>query len=127
MSDTYDGYGTFSASVVVAPEDAERVFATISQIAKGLRDAPVDSDLLDRARRPMLENLTQQRTQNGYWLGMLSNAQLGADRLDRYRTYEQRLRNVTPQMLQEAAARYLTEDDMLRISIVHESLAPGAE
>ena len=127
MSDTYDGYGTFSTSVVVAPDDADRVFATVSQIARDLRDAPVDADLLDRARKPMLESLTQQRTQNGYWLGMLSEAQLGADRLDRYRTYEQRLKNVTPEMMQAAAARYLTEDDMLRISIVHESVAPDAK
>ena len=127
MSDIYDGYGTFSTSVVVAPEDADRVFATVSAIARNLRETPVDTDLLNRARKPMLENLTQQRTQNGYWLGMLSNAQLGADRLDRYRTYEGRLMNVTPEMMREAAARYLTEEDMLRISIVHESLAPDAE
>ncbi len=127
MSDTYDGYGTFSTSVVVAPQDAERVFATIAGIAGDLRNAPVDADLLDRARRPMLENLARQKTQNPYWLGMLSEAQLGADRLDRYRTYEQRLRNVTPEMMRGAAARYLTEDEMLRIRIVHQSLAPDTE
>ncbi|EDL48940.1 pitrilysin family protein [Erythrobacter sp. SD-21] len=125
MSDTFDGYGTFSTSVVVAPGDAEKVFATIDNIAAQLRDAPVDADLLDRARRPMLENLAQQKTQNPYWLGMLAEAQLEADRLDRYRTYETRLRNVTPEMMQEAAAQYLTADEALRIRIVHQSLAPS--
>lgn len=123
MSDTYEGFGTFSTSVVVAPGDAETVFATIDSIAKNLRENPVDADLLDRARRPMLENLAQQKTQNPYWLGLLSEAQLKADRLDRYRTLETRLQNVTPQMLQQAAARYLTEDEALRVRIVHQSLA----
>lgn len=123
MSDTYDGFGTFSTSVVVAPGDADRVFAAIDTIAEDLRSKPVESDLLDRARRPMLENLAQQKTQNPYWLGLLSEAQLRADRIDRYRSLETRLRNVTPQMLQQAAARYLTEDDALRIRIVHQSLA----
>ena len=125
MSDTYDGYGTFSTSVVVAPGDADKVFGVIDSIAAQLRDAPVDADLLDRARRPMLESLTQQKTQNPYWLGMLAEAQLAADRLDRYRTYETRLRNVTPGMLQEAAARYLTAEEALRIRVVHQSLASG--
>ena len=123
MSDTYDGFGTFSTSVVVAPGDADKVFATIDTIAADLRAKLVDADLLDRARRPMLENLAQQKTQNPYWLGLLSEAQLKADRLDRYRSLETRLRNVTPEMLQEAAARYLTQEDALRIRIVHQSLA----
>lgn len=126
MSETYEGFGTFSTSVVVAPGDAEAVFATIDTIARDLREEPVDTDLLNRARRPMLENLAQQRTQNPYWLGMLSEAQLKDEHLDRYRTYETRLRNVTPQMLQQAASRYLIDDEALRIRVVHQSLA-GSE
>ncbi|UOR15412.1 M16 family metallopeptidase [Qipengyuania aquimaris] len=125
MSDTYDGFGSFSASVVIAPDDAETVFDAIDEIAGGLREAPVDTDLLDRARRPMLESLAKSRRENGYWLGLLSESQLRADRLDRYRDYETRLRNVTPEMLKEAAAKYLREDSALRIRIVHSSLAPA--
>ena len=122
MSDTYDGFGSFSASVVIAPEDAEQVFATIDSIAANLRENVIDADLLERARKPMLERLTKSRRENIYWLGLLSESQLRGDRLDRYRDYEQRLRNVTPEMLREAASEYLLEDAALRIRIVHESL-----
>ena len=123
MSDTYEGFGTFGASAIVAPEDANAVFRAIEAIAGRLGAATVDEDLLARARRPMLERLALSRKENGYWLGLLSEAQLRADRLDRYRTYEQRLRNVTPEMIRAAAAQYLAAGNSLRIRIVHESLA----
>ncbi|MDG6078722.1 insulinase family protein [Erythrobacter litoralis] len=123
MSDTYEGFGTFGASALVAPEDADAVFAAIEEIAMELSRREIDDDLLTRARRPMLERLALSRKENGYWLGLLSEAQLRAERLDRYRTYEARLRAVTPTMLRSAAERWLRHDDALRIKIVHESLA----
>lgn len=123
MSDTYDGFGSFSTSVVIAPKDTQMVFDAIDAIAAGLREAPIDDDLLDRARKPMLEQLIKSRRENSYWLGMLSESQLRGDRLDRYRDYEQRLMAVTPEMLREAAAKYLVGAEALRISIVHQSLA----
>lgn len=122
MSDTYDGFGSFSASVVIAPEDADKVFETIDAIAADLRDAPVEDDLLERARKPMLEQLAKSRRENSYWLGMLSESQLRAERLDRYRDYEERLLAITPDMLREAAAKYLRNEDALRIRIIHQSL-----
>ena len=126
MSDTYDGFGTFGASAIVAPDDAEPVFDAIDAIVSRLTATPVDDDLLTRARRPILERLALRQQENGYWLSVLSEAQLRAGRLERYRTYEQRLRNVTPSMLQAAAAKYLSTDDALRIRIVHESLVGEA-
>ena len=125
MSDTFDGFGSFSASVVVEPGKADAVFTTIDEIARGLRETAADADLLERARRPMLEQLAQSKRENSYWLGMLAEAQLRADRLDRYRDYEDRLRRVTPEMLKAAAAQYLRDDQALRIRIVHKSLVPA--
>ena len=102
------------------------MFDAIDAIVSRLTATPVDDDLLTRARRPILERLALRQKENGYWLSVLSEAQLRADRLERYRTYEQRLRNVTPAMLQAAAAKYLSTDDALRIRIVHESLVGEA-
>lgn len=125
MSDTFEGFGSFSVSVVVEPGQADAVFAVIDTIARSLRETPVDADLLDRARKPMLEQLALSKRENSYWLGVMSEAQLRASRLDRFRDYEARLRNVTPAMLQAAAARYLLDNQALRIRIVHKSLAPS--
>lgn len=125
MSDTFEGFGTFAASALVAPDDADAVLGAMRAIANRLATTPVDDDVLERARRPMIERLAMSRKDNGYWLGLLSEAQLRADRLDRYRTYEARLRAVTPEALRIVAARYLVPGNALAIRIVHESLASG--
>ena len=124
MSHIYRDFGTFSTSIVVAPEQADEVFAVIDTIARAFRDAPVDADLLDRARAPLLERIALSRRENGWWLRAIDEAQLRAERLDRVRSYEDRIRAVTPAMLQEAARRYLDPDEALRIRILHESLVP---
>jgi len=124
MSDTFDGFGTVAASVVIAPGQGDAVFAAIDEIAAGLRAAPVSDDLLGRARKPLLERIVLNRRENGYWLGVASQAQLRADRLNRVRSLEARIRAVTPAMLQAAARRYLVEEKALRIRIRHKSLKP---
>ena len=123
MSNIYDGYGTFSTSVIVEPSQASEVFGVVDQLAEKLRTAPVDEDTLARARKPLLEQIAQAKKSNGYWLGVADDAQLEADRLDRIRTQEARYNAVTPQMLQQAAQEYLDPAHALRIRIVHESLA----
>ena len=120
-SDTYTGYGTMSASIVVAPKDAKEVFDAVDTIAAGLRDKPIDADTLNRAKRPLLEKIVLNRRENGWWLQALGQAQLRADRLDRYRTIEARVKAVTPAMLQAAAKEYLTGQRDLKVSILPEA------
>ena len=117
-SDTYKDFGTMAASIVVAPKDAKEVFDAVDKIAAGLRDKPIDADTLDRAKRPLLEKIALNRRENGWWLQVLSQAQLRSDRLDRYRTIEARVKAVTPAMLQAAAQDYLTGKRELKVSIL---------
>ncbi|MBX7541047.1 M16 family metallopeptidase [Qipengyuania sphaerica] len=125
MSDFYDDYGTFSTFVIVEPSEAQLVFDTVDEIVGQLRAGPVDADKLDRARKPLLEQIAQQRKNNGWWLGVVDEAQLDAERLDRVRSLETRYNAVTPEMLLAAARRFLDPADQLRIRVVHESLAEG--
>ena len=118
LSDTFTGYGTLSSSIVVAPKDADTVFAAVEALTAQLRAAPVDADVIERARRPMLEKVALNRRENGWWLGVIGESQLRADRLDRYRTIEARLRAVTPAMLQAAAKQYLDPQRDLQVRIV---------
>ena len=118
LSDTFPGFGTLSTSIVVAPKDADTVLAAVDAITRQLRDGPVDADVLERARRPLLERTALNRRENGWWLGVLGESQLRPERLDRYRTIEARLRRVTPAMLQAAARQYLRPERKLQVRIV---------
>lgn len=122
-SDTFTGFGTMASSIVVSPKDADKVLAAVDTIAKRLRDAPVDQDLLERARRPQLERVALNRRENSWWLGVAGESQLRAERLDRPRTIEARLRAVTPAMLQAAAKQYLIPGKALRVSIMPRTAA----
>ncbi len=55
LSDEFPGYGHLFAASNVDFKDLATTRAAIFAIAKELRDAPVDADLLDRARKPLLE------------------------------------------------------------------------
>ena len=123
MSSIYRGFGTFSTSVVVEPGEADAVFAAVDAIAEDFRKAPIDADLLDRARKPLLEKIALSRRENSWWLAAIDEAQLRAERLDRVRSYETRIRAVTPAMLQAAAQLYLDPAQALRIRVVPEALA----
>lgn len=118
MSDVYDDFGYASAVAIVAPENQGKVFEVIETITAELRDKPIDEDILNRARNPMLERLTQRRRENGYWLGIMEAAQLEADRLDRTRNYETLLRSVTPEQIQAFARQYFRTGEELRVAIV---------
>ena len=123
LSDTFTGYGTLSTSIVVAPKDADTVFAAVDAITKSLRDAAVDADVLERARRPLLDKIALNKRENSWWLQVLSESQLRANRVDRYRTIAARLEKVTPAMLQIAAKHYLTGSRELKVRIVPRSTA----
>ena len=123
LSDTFTGYGTLSTSIVVAPKDADTVFAAVDAITRQLREAPVDADVLERARRPLLEKVALNKRENSWWLRVLSESQLRADRVDRYRTIAARLQKVTPAMLQAAAKQYLAGNRELKVRIVPRAVA----
>jgi zinc protease len=127
MSDVYTGFGTLSASTVIAPDKADEVEAVIAAAAKSLRDTPVTADLLARARNPALESVAKSLRENNYWLGYVDEAQSRADRLDRIRQRRAIYEAITPADLQKLAQTYLTEKAMQRVRIVSEKAPPAAK
>lgn len=118
LSDEYPGYGHLFAASNVDYKDLATTRAAIFAIAKELRDAPVDADLLDRARRPLLESMTKARRENSYWLPYVAEATSHADRLDRSRNSLAIVEAATPAELQALAQRYLLDAKALVIKAV---------
>ncbi|MGQ2929113.1 MAG: M16 family metallopeptidase, partial [Sphingopyxis sp.] len=118
LSDDFPGYGHLFAASNVDYKDLATTRAAIFAIAKELRDTPVDADLLDRARKPMLEAMTKARRENGYWLPYVAAATTKEARLDRSRKSIAEVEGATPTELQALAKRYLTDDKALVIKAV---------
>ena len=127
MSNVYDGYGTFSVAATLAPDRLDEAQTAIGAVLAKLRDEPIDDDLLLRARAPVIEAIAKSRRENGFWLGVASQAQSEADRLDRVRQQLATVEAVTPADIQAFAQTYLTADKKLPIRIVSDKLdAKGA-
>lgn len=118
LSDEFPGYGHLFAASNVDYKDLATTRAAIFAIAKELRDAPVDADLLDRARKPLLEAMVKSRRENVYWLNYVGEAASHADRLDRSRKGIGEVEAATPAELQALAKRYLVDDKALVIKAV---------
>ncbi|WP_170005398.1 M16 family metallopeptidase [Pseudopontixanthobacter vadosimaris] len=126
MSEDYTDFGYLAAGAVVDPAQMDVVEATILEVTQQLRDAPIDADLLVRARNPALERQQQSLTDNGYWAGYVANAQGEAERLDRIRQRRANLEAVTPAEIQTLAQRYLDPAKRLFVRIVAEEVAAAA-
>lgn len=118
LSDEFPGYGHLFAASNVDFKDLATTRAAIFAIAKDLRDKPVDADLLDRARKPLLEAMAKARRENSYWLNYVAEAASHADRLDRSRNGIAEVEAATPAELQALAKRYLVDDKALVIKAV---------
>ena len=120
MSSVYPGYGVFiiSASLDVAQVDAAK--AAILGIVEGLRDAPPDPDLIDRARQPLLESYDNALKSLGGWLQLADRAQSQAPRLERWFTGPDLLREISPEDLQAAAQRYLALENAVEFLVLPE-------
>ena len=118
LSDEFPGYGHLFAASNVDYKDLATTRAAIFAIAKELRDKPVDADLLDRARRPLVESMVKARRENSYWLNYVAEAATHADRLDRSRNGIAEVEAATPAELQTLARRYLVDDKALVIRAV---------
>ncbi|RDC60743.1 putative zinc protease PqqL [Alteripontixanthobacter maritimus] len=124
MSSIYDDYGVLTTSVIIAPDQADVVYDAVAEIARKLRDETVSDDLLERARKPLMERFEKDQRENSYWTAVASTAQSEADRLDRVRNRKERYASVTTADLQAAALKYLTPGGAKKVTVVHESLKP---
>ncbi|MEM0895729.1 MAG: insulinase family protein [Verrucomicrobiota bacterium] len=62
-------YGYLFALVTISPDQADSVLGAIAGAAEDLFVNGTDEDELDRALKPLLSQIEQQRRSNAYWLG----------------------------------------------------------
>ncbi len=125
LSRNFPGYGHLFTQSAIDYGDLAAAEAAMRSIAAELRAAPPSADLLARARTPLVEQLTNARRENGYWLPYVSRATSEAGRLDRSRGAIAAVEAATPADLFALAQRYLTDDKALVIRAVHPSKVSG--
>lgn len=107
MSDIYRDRGTFSIGTSGDPKDLTAIGNAVDQVMAEILQAPVDGDLFERARKPVLESYADWKKRNPTWLGIAAEAQSNPDKLNRFRQNEKTFKSITAQDIWTLARQYL--------------------
>ncbi len=116
-SSVHPGYGYVAAQLELKPDDIDAYFDVVDEIAAAMAAGDVSDDETERARRPILEGLEDAQENNGYWLGLVAQAQTDDVRLDRHRTAKATLESVTRGDVVAMAAELLRPDAAYRVAV----------
>ncbi|MBB3861438.1 zinc protease [Novosphingobium hassiacum] len=120
LSHVWPGYGSFAVAASVDLADVDATRTALDETMRGLAAAPVDPDILQRARAPMLERIDNSLKTNGGWMNLAERAQTEPDRLARAKSARSRLEALTAADLQRLAARYLTPERAVQVLVLPE-------
>ncbi len=124
LSHYYPGYGTFTIQAAVAADKVEATRAAIEALVADLRTAPLDPDVIERARKPYLEEYNNYLKDIGGWLALAARAQSEPERIDRFLAAPEITRAISPEDIHQAALRYLVPGGAVAFVVVPEKPAP---
>lgn len=118
QSSVWDGYGTFIMGGQVDVNDLEASRDAVLATVARLRDMPIEPDLLQRARQPIIETLDNRLKSNGGWIDYVDRAQSQPDDIERFVTAKDRYLAITPEQLQAVAQTYLDPAKAVEFQVV---------
>jgi zinc protease len=113
----FPNYGYVSATVEIPPDKLDDFNRDLAKISADLRANLVSADELERARKPLVEQLLKARQTNDYWIEQLSGAQGDPRKIQALRTVLDSLAKVDPARIREAARLYLKDDRLWRLEV----------
>jgi zinc protease len=118
QSRTYPGYGSFVIRSEIDVADVDAVRQAILETVAGLAAAPVEADVIKRARQPLLENIDNALKTNGGWMSLADRAQTEAERIERYSKSHDVVSAITAEQLQAVVKQYLDPPQRLEIVVL---------
>ena len=118
QSQVYPGYGTFTMQAAI---DTAQVGATrdaMLETLASMRGGPVDADVLQRARQPMLERFDNALKTNSGWMQLVDRAQTEPERIARFNQGKALLASLSAQDLLDAAKLYLDPAARLEVTVL---------
>jgi len=123
----YPGYGTFAISASVAADKIAATREAIEGLVADLRAAPVDADVIERARKPWNEEYNNFLKDLGGWLALAARAQSEPQRIDRYLAAPALMNTITPEDIHQLALKYLVPGGAVQFVVMPETerVRPG--
>lgn len=120
-NDTFKGYGYMTAMIECKPEQAAQLGRLVTRIGEELASGSISDDEFDRARKPLLEQLAQQRRDNRYWLqNVLRCCQEHPERIEWARTMLDDVGGIQKADLEALARKYLGASRAITVNVIPE-------
>jgi zinc protease len=126
-SEDYPGFGTFTISTSVAVDQVGASREALNRLVADLRKAPLDQDIIERARKPYFESYNNYLKDLGGWLALSARAQSKPEKIDRYFASPDMMRAITPEDIHQTALKYLTPDGAVAFTVLPETAAGEAK
>lgn len=122
----YPGYGTFAISASVAANQAAATGEAMAAVIADLRKGPLAADVLDRARKPLLEDHANALKDLGGWIALAARAQSQPERIARFLAVPQVVGAITPEAIHQTALRYLAPEAAVRFAVLPDTASEAA-
>ncbi|MDB5793294.1 MAG: peptidase [Massilia sp.] len=122
-------YGSYSLSVNLptAPESVDKVLAaTFEEFERLKREGPLAADLV-KVKQNWLQNYRRALRENGYWLGRIQSSLLEGTDPQSILTHEARVAALTAAEVQEAARRFLDNNNYVQVVLYPQKAAAPKE
>ena len=100
--------GSLTVRILTTPDAATRVQQETLAIVRQMATDGVTAEDLDRAREPLLEELSKERTNNSWWVSILDGSNRRPDKLETARQSTAEVQKMPLAEVNAAAKRWLS-------------------
>ena len=108
--------GTLAVAIDTAPDATDIVAGELRKIAQKLAGGDITDAMLERARRPVLDNGATREISNPWWIAMLDGSWAHPDQIAAAKTWEADYEGITLDEVKAEAKRWLSEDPLMVIA-----------
>ena len=117
-SRVYTDYGTITINVSLEDTQIDAARAAIDELLSDLAADGITQDLIERARKPLLERHENTLKGLGGYTSLAARAQTHPELIDRFFVYPDLLSAVSVEDLKDAAQQYLKPDEAVTFLVV---------
>jgi len=108
--------GALSVDIDTAPNATDIVAGELRKIAHSLADGEITDAMLERARRPLLDNGATREISNPWWIAMLDGSWAHPDQITNAKTWEADYESISLDEVKAEAHKWLAENPLIVIA-----------
>jgi len=108
--------GALTVAIDTSPAATDVVVGELRKIALKLAGGDITDAMLERARRPVLDNGATREISNPWWIAMLDGSWAHPDQIAAAKTWQADYETITLDEVKAEAKRWLAEDPLMVIA-----------